>query len=65
MTLEGRDTTTVTAFDAPVRIFLTALLDERVRRRHAELIERGLTKDIECLKREIIERDDRDLHPPG
>ncbi len=64
VTLEGRDTTTVTAFDAPVRIFLTASLDERVRRRHAELIERGLTKDIERLKREIIERDDRDSTRP-
>lgn len=60
VTLEGRDTTTVTAFDAPVRIFLTASLEERARRRWEELKARGIEKPFEELKAEISERDHRD-----
>lgn len=60
VTLEGRDTTTVTAFDAPVRIFLTASLDERARRRWEELKARGIEKSFEPLRAEIAERDERD-----
>lgn len=60
VTLEGRDTTTVTAPDAPVRIYLTAPLEERTRRRHEELVQRGFSKDFETLKAEIAERDHRD-----
>lgn len=60
VTLEGRDTTTVTAPDAPVRIFLTASLEERTRRRMADFAARGVVKDFEELKAEISERDLRD-----
>ncbi len=60
VTLEGRDTTTVTAFDAPVRIFLTASLEERARRRWEELKVRGIEKPFDELKEEIAERDQRD-----
>lgn len=60
VTLEGRDTTTVTAFDAPVRIFLTASLEERARRRWEELGDRGIQKSLEQVRAEIEERDHRD-----
>ncbi len=60
VTLEGRDTTTVTAPDAQVRIYLTASLDERARRRWEELRERGIVKALEAVKAEIVERDARD-----
>lgn len=58
--LEGRDTTTVIAPEAPVRIYLTASLDERTRRRMHDFAERGIVKDFEQLKAEIAERDLRD-----
>lgn len=60
VTLEGRDTTTVTAFDAPVRVFLTASLNERARRRLAELTAVGQDIDEETLKAQIAQRDERD-----
>jgi cytidylate kinase len=58
--LEGRDTTTVIAPSAPVRIYLTASLEERTRRRFHDFAERGIEKDFEELKAEIAERDHRD-----
>lgn len=59
-TLEGRDTTTVVAPQAQVKVFLTATLDERTRRRHAELTAKGQTISFEDLKKQIADRDHRD-----
>lgn len=58
--LEGRDTTTVIAPEAPLRIYLTASLEERTRRRLHDFAERGIAKDFDELKAEIAERDHRD-----
>lgn len=58
--LEGRDTTTVIAPNAEVRVFLTASLEERTRRRHAELGERGLEAEFGTVGKQIAERDHRD-----
>lgn len=58
--LEGRDTTTVIAPEAPVRIYLTASLEERTRRRMHDFASRGIVKDFDELKAEIEERDLRD-----
>lgn len=58
--LEGRDTTSVIAPEAPVKIFLTASLEERAERRHKELIDRGTPMELGALMREIAERDHRD-----
>lgn len=60
VTLEGRDTTTVTAPDAQIRIYLTASLEERARRRWEELRTRGVEKTVETVQAEITERDYRD-----
>ncbi|MCW5941919.1 MAG: (d)CMP kinase [Fimbriimonadaceae bacterium] len=58
--LEGRDTTTVVAPHAQVRVFLTASLEERARRRCAELQAKGQDASFEGVLREIEERDRRD-----
>ena len=58
--LEGRDTTTVVAPDAPVKVYLTASTDTRAMRRYKELCEKGMEVDLEELKAQIIERDRRD-----
>ncbi len=59
-TLEGRDTTTVVAKDADLKVFLTASLEERAKRRHKELQERGIEIDYDELLRQISQRDHRD-----
>lgn len=60
VTLEGRDTTTVIAPEAHVRLFLTASLDERAGRRHRELAAKGSTITFEEVRSQIVERDARD-----
>lgn len=60
--LEGRDVTTVIAPQAEVKIFLTATLEERTRRRYEELVAKGQPVDREELKAMIAERDHRDMN---
>ncbi|MCL6474957.1 MAG: (d)CMP kinase [Firmicutes bacterium] len=57
---EGRDTGTVVFPKAEVKIFLTASLDERARRRHKELLERGINISFEQVKLDMEARDQRD-----
>lgn len=59
-TLEGRDTTTVTASDADVRVFLTASPEERARRRYEELRAKGQAVELDQIARQVAERDHRD-----
>lgn len=58
--LEGRDTGTVVCPEAEVKFYLDADLDERARRRHAELVERGVAVDVAAVRREIEQRDAQD-----
>ncbi|MBC7326859.1 (d)CMP kinase [bacterium] len=58
--MEGRDIGTVIIPDAEVKIFLTASVEERARRRYLELKQKGYEVDLEKLKQEIKERDERD-----
>jgi cytidylate kinase len=55
--MAGRDIGTVVLPDAPVKVFLTASLAERVERRRADLAERGAVVDPEALRAELEERD--------
>lgn len=54
---EGRDTTTVVFPDATIKVYLTASLDERVKRRHKELVEKGMNLTFEEVKENIMQRD--------
>lgn len=58
--MDGRDIGTVVLPDAQVKIFLTADVEERARRRYKELIERGTPTDFEKLLEEIKQRDYQD-----
>jgi cytidylate kinase len=58
--LEGRDTGTVVCPGADVKFFLTASLESRARRRHAELAAQGVTADLDEIRDEIKERDRQD-----
>jgi cytidylate kinase len=58
--LEGRDTGTVVCPHADVKFFLTASLESRARRRHAELAAQGITADLDTVRDEIKNRDRQD-----
>ena len=57
---EGRDQGTVVFPDAFRKYFLTASLEERARRRHAEFAARGEPITVEAVLRDLQERDARD-----
>ncbi|MDX1655852.1 MAG: (d)CMP kinase, partial [Candidatus Competibacteraceae bacterium] len=57
---DGRDMGTVVFPDAAVKIFLTASAEERARRRHNQLREKGIDVSLAALAGEIAERDRRD-----
>ena len=57
---DGRDMGTVVFPQADVKIFLDASAEERAKRRHKQLIEKGLSANLADLIDEIQERDDRD-----
>jgi cytidylate kinase len=58
--LEGRDTGTVVCPEAEVKFYLDASLEERARRRQAELRTRGIELEPEAARREIAARDAQD-----
>jgi cytidylate kinase len=58
--LDGRDIGTVVCPEACAKLFVTASLDERARRRHAELAERGEPSDLAEVRSNLAARDDRD-----
>lgn len=55
--LEGRDTGSVVCPDAALKIYLTANLDERIKRRDLQIREKGQFLEINIIKKEIISRD--------
>ena len=58
--LDGRDIGTVVAPDADVKLFVTASLDVRARRRVAELLSRGIAAHLEDVLIDLQARDARD-----
>jgi len=58
--LDGRDIGTVIFPDAPVKLFVTASLAERARRRWAELRGRGEAADLAEVAQDLEARDTRD-----
>ena len=60
--LDGRDTGTVIAPEAAVKLFVTASLEERARRRFQELIARGETVIESAVRQDMQARDERDMH---
>ena len=58
--MDGRDIGSVVLPDADLKIFLDASVDERARRRHAELVARGLDVSLDTIRNEVSERDHQD-----
>ena len=58
--MDGRDIGTTVLPDARYKFFLTASLEERARRRYLELLQKGVSVDLEQLKQDIALRDQKD-----
>lgn len=57
---DGRDMGTVVFPDAQNKVFLTASAEERGKRRYKQLIEKGISANLEQITQEISARDQRD-----
>ncbi|MGH9576293.1 MAG: (d)CMP kinase, partial [Terriglobales bacterium] len=58
---DGRDMGSVVFPDAVLKIYLTASLEERAKRRHKQLMEKGMGATMAALLQDIQERDQRDM----
>ena len=58
--MDGRDIGTCVLPDADVKIFLTASVEKRAKRRYDELVEKGVDCDLEVIKEDIRKRDEQD-----
>ena len=61
MIMDGRDIGTHILPDADVKIYLTASVATRAKRRYDELTEKGIRCDYEAIAHDIEERDRRDM----
>jgi cytidylate kinase len=65
--MDGRDIGTVVFPDADIKIFMTASVDVRAKRRYDELTAKGIVTDINEVKNSIVARDiadeNRDISP--
>lgn len=59
--LDGRDIGTVIAPEADVKLFITASVQERARRRWLEMTGRGIDVALAAIERDIAARDARDM----
>lgn len=60
--MDGRDIGTVVLPQAQVKIYLTASVETRAKRRYDELVQKGADCDIKEIEKDIAERDYRDMH---
>ncbi|HEX2976281.1 MAG TPA: (d)CMP kinase [Bacteroidales bacterium] len=65
--MDGRDIGTVVFPDADIKIFMTASVDIRAKRRYDELAAKGIVTDLNEVKNSIVARDiadeNRDISP--
>ena len=60
--MDGRDIGTFVLPEADVKIYLTASVEERAKRRYLELEAKGMTADLEKIKEDIRTRDYQDMN---
>jgi cytidylate kinase len=59
---DGRDMGTVVFPDAQLKLYLTASIEERARRRYKQLLERGESVSLRALESQVRARDERDTN---
>lgn len=62
--MAGRDIGTVVLPWAELKIYLTASTEERAKRRHKELLERGENSSLGAVLADLKKRDERDMNRP-
>ncbi len=60
--MDGRDIGTVVLPKAQVKIYLTASVETRAKRRYDELAEKGQNCELKEIEQDIADRDYRDMH---
>lgn len=60
--MDGRDIGTRVLPDADIKIYLTAGVSVRAKRRYDELVQKGIDCDIDDIKEDIKKRDYEDMH---
>lgn len=60
--MDGRDIGTIVFPNADIKIFLTASVEERAKRRFKEQMQKGIATDINELSNEIAQRDEYDMN---
>ena len=60
--MDGRDIGTNILPNADVKVYLTASVETRAKRRYLELQEKGVVCDLQEIARDIEERDMRDMN---
>ena len=58
--MDGRDIGTYVLPDAQIKIYLTASVEDRAKRRYDEMVQKGMECDIEKVKLDIMYRDKND-----
>lgn len=59
--MDGRDIGTCVLPEADVKVYLTASVETRAKRRYDELVEKGVSCDLDEIAKDIAERDHRDM----
>ena len=62
LVMDGRDIGTTILPNAEVKIYLTASADTRAKRRALEYEQKGESFDLDQIRKDIIERDERDMN---
>lgn len=60
--MDGRDIGTCVLPEAQVKVYLTASVEVRAKRRYQELEKKGEACRLEEIEQDIRERDERDMH---
>jgi len=59
---DGRDMGTVVFPEAQLKLYLTASVEERARRRYKQLLEKGESVSLRALEAQVRSRDERDIN---
>ncbi len=59
--MDGRDIGTCVLPEADVKVYLTASVETRAKRRYDELTEKGIACNLDEIAKDIAERDERDI----
>lgn len=60
--MDGRDIGTCVLPDADVKVYLTASVEVRAKRRYDELTAKGVSCDIHRIEEDIAKRDEQDMN---